>query len=273
MKAWNDARSFFSRENKKSGGNNDYLGINELTRNFIYENYGKSWDEKDLESFLKTDVPDFYSNVLKIGIGELDYIMYYMIDDKITNGTEKGIKVVINGGDDYGYAEFNTSNYDYKDSGTKDIVENIRKEFGDLPSSEHPKFDGFIKLKKGASKESKESDDYYVEWVLVVDGAHVVEIKGSVAPIPITDEHRFFERKKYQKRKPVKKTNKKTTEKITEPIKLTAKELIDIEKEKQKKVKEDIKLVKESSKLAKEILKLINAGYTKKEINKILKIK
>lgn len=271
LKAWNDARSYISKENKKQGGKYNGVELNDLTKSFLLHSYGTSWDSKDLDLFLTKEVVDFYSNPLNVSFTQLLPRAYYMIDGIITNDMPKGINIVISAAE-YGTVNFNTKDYDYGSSGVRDIVEEIRKDYFEKPSSEHPQFSGFIRqVKKGKVKyESNDPNDYYIDWVLYIDGEYAKDVSGSIPPKAITKEEYSFNIKTRKKKKKLKATSNTKGAEIKKDVKYSAKELIEIEKQKQKTIQEEIKAKKETIQMVSDLVKL---GYTKKEINKLLGIK
>lgn len=281
LKAWNDARSYIAKENRALGRKFNRVELDALTKGFLLENYGKSWDHKDLDDFLKVEVTGFYGNPLDVDIRGLAATIYYMMDSHIVNYMPKGIDVVINAGE-LGVTEFNTATYNYETSGLQQIVETIRKETETLPPSEkYAQFDGFIKQKPNTQTNSKEPKDYYIEWVLFIDGGYVTEVRGTIAPKPATPENPIFEIKKSKKK--FKKGSKKTVAptpappiKKQVPVKTKAtvkKKTIVKEKVQSFSAKELISIEKAKQKTMDYVLKLIQAGYTKAEINKLLNIK
>jgi len=157
-----------------------------------------------------------------------------------------------------------SSDYNYYD-GLSEIVEKIRKYLNPTGATKSPNdsngmFDGSIKPKPNTNKDSKEPKDYYIEWVLFIDDEYVSDIKGTIIPKPATEEDKIFKIKVKKPKKGAKKIipKKKIEAPKTEPS-FSSKEIIDIEKAKQKTMTL--------------VLKLIKAGYSKKEINKLLNIK
>jgi hypothetical protein len=69
LKAWNDARSFFSKQNKAAGKKYNGVELNALTKSFLFEHYGGSFDSKDLEQFIKVeDMRKAYIQIMTIVI-------------------------------------------------------------------------------------------------------------------------------------------------------------------------------------------------------------
>lgn len=273
LKAWNDARSFFSKQNKAAGKKYNGVELNALTKSFLFEHYGGSFDSKDLEQFIKVEVPNFFNNPLNLTLDKIAPTPYYMMDFKIRDlGVGQDVTVLA---DVFGSIEFNTTDYNYYD-GLKEIVENIRKYLNPTGQTKSPDgnnngmFDGSIKQKPNTPKDSKEPNDYYIEWVLFINDEYVSEIRGTIAPKPFTEDDKTFKIKvkKYKKgeKPPAKKiiTSKPVTETKTQQF--TSKEIIAIEKAKKATIQAEQKKLDS-------VLELLKEGYTKAEINKILNIK
>lgn len=282
LKAWNDARSYISAENRKVNKKYDYLFVNELTKQFLGEHYGKSFDKTDLDYFLTTTFEKFYDVSVKASVGDLADIPYYLIDSSIT-GTRKGIDVIVNAGEElYGVVKLNTSNYSYQNSGLRDIIERIRKDYGLKTSDKHPRFSGSLIKNADAPKDAKDDDPRYIslEWVLSISGELVSEIKGMIQPSIDSGRDLIF--KKHERKKSNSKKTTSTTGLIESKgsLNYTAKEIIEMEKQKQataKKViaseKQKLLIIKQETSKLDMVLKLIKAGYTKSEISKLLKNK
>jgi hypothetical protein len=261
LKAWNEARSFFSKQNKVAGKKYNGVELNALTKSFLFEHYGGSFDSNDLNQFIKVEVPKFFNSPLDLTLSQISPTPYYMMDYKIRD-LGVGQDVVILAGD-FGNIEFNTSDYNYYD-GLSLIVEKIRIYLNPQgqtksPDSNNGMFDGSIKKKQNTQKDSKEPNDYYVEWVLFIDDEYVSDIRGTIAPKPVKEGDEVFKIKVKKYKKGEKKPKKVITKAKPETQQFTSKEIIAIEKAKQKTMAQ--------------VLKLIQAGYTKKEINKLLNIK
>jgi hypothetical protein len=275
LKAWNDARSFFSKQNKLAGKKYNGVELNSLTKSFLFEHYGKSFDSDDLKNFIKVEVPNFFNNPLEVSLSQLTPTIYYMMDFKIQE-LGVGMDISIKAGD-FGDLEFNTSNYDYS-NGLQQIVENVRIKLNPTGKTKSPNnnnglFDGVIKKKPKTKKDSKNPKDYFIEWILFIDDEYVSEIRGTIPPKKEADKNKIFKiRVKKPKKGDKKGVETKTPTKIAAPEEIapkkefTAKEIIDIEKAKKATIQAEQKKLDS-------ILKLINAGYTKAEINKLLGIK
>jgi hypothetical protein len=275
LKAWNEARSFFSKQNKLAGKKYNGVELNALTKSFLFEHYGASFDSNDLNRFIKVEVPRFFNNPINLTLDKITPTPYYMMDFKIRD-LGVGMDVSVLAGD-FGDLEFNTTDYNYY-NGLSEIVEKIRKHLNPTGATKSPNdsngmFDGSIKLKHKASKDSKEPNDYFVEWVLFIDNEYVSDIKGTIIPKPSTEEDKIFKIK-------IKKTKKgsgkippksKTQEPKAEPT-LSSKEIIDIEKAKQKTMSKLVAVEKAKQKTMDKVLQLLKAGFTKQEINKLLNI-
>lgn len=275
LKAWNDARSFFSKQNKLAGKKYNGVELNSLTKSFLFEHYGKSFDSADLETFIKVEVPNFFNSPLEVSLSQLTPTIYYMMDFKIRE-LGVGMDISIKAGD-YGDLSFNTSNYDYY-SGLQQIVENLRKKLNPTgktlsPTDNNGLFDGVIKKKPKTKKDSKDPKDYFIEWILYIDDEYVSEIKGTIVPKAETDKSKIFKIRVKKPKKGAKKEVEPTKpSKPAEPkeaapkIEFTAKEIIAIEKAKKATIQAEQKKLDS-------ILQLLKAGYTKAEINKLLGIK
>lgn len=276
LKAWNDARSYFSKQNKLAGNKYNGVELNTLTKSFLFEHYGKSFDSNDLKTFVKQEVPTFFNSPLEISLSQLTPTIYYMMDFKIRElGT--GMDVVVQGGD-FGTLEFNTSDYDYN-NGLQQMVEALRKKLNPngktlSPTDNNGIFDGVIKKKPKTPKDSKEPKDYFIEWILYIDDEYVSEIRGTIPPKKEAESNKIFKiRVKKGKKAPKeevkgKKAPKKVAEKPSAPKtkEFTAKEIVSIEKAKKATIEAEQKKLDT-------ILQLVKAGYTKAEINKLLNIK
>lgn len=225
LKAWNEARSFLSKANKKAGKKFNGVEINALTKSFLLENYGKSFDKEDLDNFIKYEVPNFYDNIFDVTIDDLSPVVYFMIDNKISS-MPKNVTILLDAGE-LGVSEFNSSDYNYYESGVKDIVETIREEVGN--DSDNIQFSGSIEQFKGKPKDSKKQEDYYIKWTLDLYGT---ESKFSI--IPKIEETRILPPSELAKSRK-KKVSKKTKEKVKE--KKETREVIKENKELKAKLK------------------------------------
>lgn len=268
LKAWNDARSFFAKQNKLAGKKYNGVELNALTKSFLFEHYGGSFDDKDLNQFIKVEVPRFFNNPLELTIDQLTPTPYYMMDYKIRE-LGKGMDVTVLA-DELGAIEFNTSDYNYYD-GLSEIVENIRKHLNPTGATKSPTgnngmFDGSIRPKPNTPKDSKKPNDYYVEWVLFIDNEYVSDIRGAITPKTATPEDYLFKIKVKKPKKGAKIIipKKKTETPKSEPT-FSSKEIIDIETAKQK-------TEKEKQKTMKMVLQLLKAGATEAQINKLLNL-
>ncbi len=228
LKAWNDARSFFSKENKKAGKKFSGIELNALTKSFLFEHYGKSFDKEDLDVFIKKEVPNFYDNIFDVTLNDLMAIAYFLIDDRISNYMPKNVTILVDAGE-LGVSEFNSSEYNYYESGVKDIVENIRDVVGN--DSETIQFEGSIEKRKRTPKDSKNPDDYYIKWTLEGYGT---EPKRKV--VPQITEKRFLPPIELAKSR---KTKKRVSKKVKEKVK-KRQETRDVFKE-NKQLKERLK--------------------------------
>lgn len=186
LKAWNDARSYISKQNKLLGNKFNGVELNELTRGALLEQYGQTFDINQVEVYLKQEVKEFYYNILDVSLSDLSATPFYMMDNKIQSDMPKGIYVEVNGGV-FGTCSFNTFDYEYESSGLRDIVEEMREQLYGKNETPSPKdnneqFDGFLRIKSGAKKDSKNKEDYFIEWVLFIDDDYVSVPKGIVAP-------------------------------------------------------------------------------------------
>jgi hypothetical protein len=274
LKAWNDARSFFSKQNKLAGKKYNGVELNALTKSFLFEHYGKSFDSDDLNNFIKVEVPTFFNSPLEVSLSQLTPTIYYMMDFKIRE-LGVGMDISIKAGD-FGDLEFNTSDYDYN-NGLQQIVENVRKKLNPTgktlsPTDNNGLFDGVIKKKPKAKKDSKDPKYYFIEWILFIDDEYVSEIRGTIAPKKETDKSKIFKIRVKKPKKGVKKGVEAEPSKPAEPKEaatkkeFTAKELIAIEKAKKATIQAEQKKLDS-------VLQLLKAGYTKAEINKLLGIK
>lgn len=236
LKAWNEARSFFSKENKKAGKKFNGVELNALTKSFLLENYGKSFDKEDLDNFIKIDIPNFYDNIFDVTIDDLSPVVYFMIDNKISS-MPKNVTILVDAGE-FGLSEFNSSDYNYYESGVKDIVESIRDEVGN--DSENIQFSGSIEKFKGKPKNSKKEEDYYIKWTLEGYGS-----EPKYAIVPKIEETRILPPSELAKARK-KKVSKKVKEKVKE--RKETREVLKENKELKAKLKEKEKEIQQTSK-------------------------
>lgn len=237
LKAWNEARSFFSKENKKAGKKFNGVELNALTKSFLLENYGKSFDKEDLDKFIKYEVPKFYDNIFDVTFDDLSPIVYFMIDNKLSTSMPKNVNILVDAGG-LGISEFNSSEYNYYESGVKDIVESIREEVGN--DSENIQFSGSIEKIKGKPKDSKNPDDYYIKWTLEGYGS-----EPKYAIVPKIEETRILPPSELAKSRK-KKVSKKVKEKVKE--RKETREVLKENKELKAKLKEKEKEIQQTSK-------------------------
>lgn len=263
---WNKAKSVISAENKLVGKKLNGKEINRITKEFLFTKGSDSFNQDEIKSYLNIEIQNFYNNPLDLTLSQLGAVYYYYMDSKIQE-MPKNIEIEVNAGD-FGEIKFNSSNYDYEDSGLRDIVEKIRAYFKSKGIEKSPEgneglFDGFIRKKKKTPKDSKNHEDYYIQWILYIDDAYSTDIRGSIPPK--SDKGKKREKKKVFEIKVKKKGKKQKEEVKVEPIqpKLSPKEIISIEKAKQK-------TEAAKQKTMEYVLKLMDKGYTKEEINKLL---
>lgn len=245
LKAWNDARSFFSKENKKAGKKFSGVELNSLTKSFLFEHYGKSFDKGDLDDFVKKEVPNFYDNIFDVTFNDLSPIVYFLIDDRISNYMPKNVTILVDAGE-LGISEFNSADYNYYESGVKDIVENIRDAAGN--DSTTLQFEGSIEKRKRTPKDSKNPDDYYIKWTLEGYGT---EPERKV--VPQITEKRFLPPIELAKGRKKKRISKKLKEKVkkrkeTRDVFKENKELKVQLKEKEKEIEKTSQQVSEMQK-------------------------
>ena len=215
LKAWNEARSLFFRENRRLGKKYTVKQINQFTKAFRAEN-PISFTESDFKFFVRTELPDFYNNPINLEFKELVSQVYYSMDSAIQS-LPKDINVRVNSGWVSGVIEFNTSDYIYSASGLQDIVEDIREEVEDKESKyRYPSFEGVIKRVDGADPNSEYAKDYYLDYILFIYGESVDVIKGDVEPKGKITETGIVE--KVSKRKYVKKPKGKKRTPKTVPL-------------------------------------------------------
>ncbi len=212
LAAWNTARSYIAKENRKNGRKFNRVELDALTKGFLLEQYGKnSFDYTDLDSFLRKDVPSFYDNLLLLNQSALYPTQFYMMDQKLQMDMPRSMDIVINAGP-LGVLSFNMASYDYHGSGLAGVVESVRDILfptGKTVSLDDMNgfFDGFLRPKiAGPTKKKKKGDElgdkvspeiladpsklgeYYVEWVLFLYDEYVEEGKPFVDtgefPIP-----------------------------------------------------------------------------------------
>lgn len=213
LAAWNTARSYISKENRKNGRKFNRVELDALTKGFLLEQYGRNdFDYTDLDSFLRKDVPSFYDNLLLLDQSALYPTQFYLMDQKLQMDMPRSMDIVINAGP-LGVLSFNMASYDYHGSGLAEIVESVRDILfptGKTVSLDDMNgfFDGFLrpkvagqtkKKKKGEELGDKVSPDiladpsklseYYVEWVLFLYDEYVEEGKPFVdtAEFPIPE--------------------------------------------------------------------------------------
>lgn len=246
LSRWNRVRSFIAKENKKQGKKFNGIEINELARSFLDEYRFASFDNASIRTFLEDEVKEFYYSPLDIPFSDLTPVPFFSIDQRIKNVMPKGVNVVVNAGF-LGVTSFNTSDYNYytKD-GVRSIVETIKRElYGDspvpTPTDDNEQFDGFIRRIKGAPVDSKNPNDYFVEWVLFLDGKYMSEVKDTIHPKP-TETRKIIP-------KEVEKAAKKVSKKEREEFKQKRKERKELSKKKEQALKENIELKEKLIKL------------------------
>ena len=256
LKAWNEARSFFSKENKKAGKKFSGIELNALTKSFLLENYGKSFDKEDLDVFIKQEVPNFYDNIFDVTINDLSPIVYFMIDNKLSTSMPKNVTIIVDAGE-LGISEFNSTDYNYYESGVKDIVEIIRDIAG--KDSDTLQFEGSIEKFKKTPKDSKNPDDYYIKWTLEGYGT-----TPKLSIVPKIIETRILPPSELAKSRK-KKVSKKIKEKVKE--KKETREIVKENKELKQKLKEK---EKEMTTIQQQMLAMQKQfAQMQKEINKL----
>ena len=89
LKAWNDARSYISKQNKLLGNKFNGVELNELTRGALLEQYGQTFDINQVEVYLKQEVKEFYYNILDVSLSDLDQVVNGVMKKYETEGLIK----------------------------------------------------------------------------------------------------------------------------------------------------------------------------------------
>jgi vacuolar-type H+-ATPase subunit I/STV1 len=200
-------------------------------------------------------------------------VAWYDVSDFIANVLPNCIYVQV---DANGFGQtkiFNTRNYNYYQSGVKQIIENIRKYVDSKPKNEdYPFFSGFVQVRPNR-KDDKKFDSYFVQLVLNFNGEYIEEVEIREFEIPqgkrrkvntITNE--INKRKKElvntrrKKRKALETTNKNIKN-------------VDATNKKLKRTKSNSDKLKLSNQLLKEFnkaMKSLEQGYAKGYFTKTL---
>jgi hypothetical protein len=131
---------------------------------------------------LDTIIPKEGCDVNYISPSAVSDVGWFEIDDFIRDVLPKCIFIKIDAGE-YGSTKiFNTLNYNYTKSGVKDIVDKIR-DFVNNDSGVDVSFTGEKKLRKGKANDGT-TENYYIEFVLVVNSQPIREINPIVYEVP-----------------------------------------------------------------------------------------
>jgi len=260
LRRWNQVRSYLSGQNKKAGKKFNGVELNALVKSFLGEYKFQDFTQRDIETYVSTEVPDFYSNALDVPQSKLGPFKYFQINEAIGD-LPTGLLVVIDA-NGFGQLDIKTGGYDYHNSRLRDVVENIRLEAEN--GSKGYNFHGFVVKNDRPNREKKHEPEYLVLFILYVNGVPVVDTAG-ISPIPV-EEHEDYESESTDDLEAIKSRATEKHEKNVEKRKKKAAAKTESKSEKERMMELEIEKLKQQNLKADKILKLIEAGYTKAEI-------
>lgn len=143
---------------------------------------GKRAISMSIFQVLDTLAPQEECNPNYISPSDTSDIAWFELDDYIKDVLPKCIYIRIDGGK-YGKTKiFNTMNYNYTQSGVKGIVDNIR-EFVNNDTQVDVSLTGIKKLKRGKTNDGT-PDNYYIDFILVINSEPIKELQPIVFDVP-----------------------------------------------------------------------------------------